>query len=360
MEGMIMKKAFKVLIAVVLAVTFSAGIGFACEVMTVKGPIHSSKMGRTLIHEHIAFAYPGWYADDSVAPYNYKAVKETALKALKEVKKLGFKTMVIATPLDAGGRDPLLFRQLSVETGINIIMATGLYTEGGGSPGYYKFMSTAGGRNLEEDLYDLFKHEITVGTYGTRIKAGIIKVATSDPVITDYEKTIMRAAVRVSNELGVPIITHTDKATVGPAQIQFFKDLCADSTLDPAQYCMNFKRLMIGHQNNSDQMAYHMTQLTMDPDVYIGFDRTNPLDYPRSKANMAELAKTQTDRIMMAHDSILTWLGRPLIPGPIPWDQLYPTFISLTVIPDMKAAGVTEAQINTILINNPRRLFDGE
>ena len=39
-------------------------------VMTVSGPVSTESLGMTLIHEHFTFAYPGWYADDTLAAYN--------------------------------------------------------------------------------------------------------------------------------------------------------------------------------------------------------------------------------------------------------------------------------------------------
>jgi phosphotriesterase-related protein len=63
------------------------------------------------------------------------------------------------------------------------------------------------------------------------------------------------------------------------------------------------------------------------------------------------------DRIMLSHDSILVWLGRPMNP-PAEWAVWYPTYIHKKLIPKMKAAGVTDEQVNTILVDNPRRLFE--
>ena len=241
------------------------GGGMDKRVMTVRGPISSSELGVTLMHEHFAFAFPGWYADDSLAPYDREEVETKCLAVLKGVKDAGIKTIVDATPADVGGRDPILLRSLSEKSGINIIAVTGIYTENGGASGYYKWQSTMGGRDLEEDLYELFLKELTVGIGKSGVKAGLIKVATSDPAITEYEETIIKAAVRVSKETAVPIITHTDAATVGPAQQDLFLKLGA-----------NPLGVMIGHQNNAEDIGYPLSEL-QKPGFYIAFDRTNPL-----------------------------------------------------------------------------------
>src|SRR5450759_1775005 len=43
-------------------------------VNTVLGPMPAEKLGMTLMHEHFVFAYPGWFADATIAPDNYKEI----------------------------------------------------------------------------------------------------------------------------------------------------------------------------------------------------------------------------------------------------------------------------------------------
>jgi phosphotriesterase-related protein len=318
------------------------------QVMTVTGPVSVDKLGMTLMHEHCTFAFPGWYADDSLAPYDPELAEAVCLKELADAKRWGIETIVDATPADMGGRDPFLLKRLSEKSGVNIIAVTGLFTEGGGASGYYKWQSCPlGGRNLKEDLHELFMREITVGIGRSGVKAGLIKVATSDPVITAYEETVIRAAVRVAKETGVSIITHTDAATVGPAQQDLFLKLGA-----------NPERIMIGHQNNSTDISYAYSQLER-PGFYLGFDRCNPDMTDQSEDNAVSLiVQGRGDRIILSHDSIFLWLGRPLNP-PAHFADWNPNFIFRKIVPKMKAAGVTDEQIRSILVDNPRRLLGG-
>ena len=316
-------------------------------VMTVTGPISTDDLGMTLMHEHVTFAYPGWFADDSLAPYNREAAEVVCLKVLEEVKKLGVKTIVDATAADVGGRDPVLLRNLSIKSGVHIIASTGLFPESVGAAGYYKWQSSMRGRNLAEDLCELFATELNVGIRGTGIRAGLIKVATGDPGISDYEAAVFKAAVRVAQETGVSIITHTEGATVGPAQQDLFGELGAN----PA-------RIMIGHQNNSEDIGYALSQLKK-PGFYLGFDRCNPLMSPASEDNIVSLVtQGYGDRVMLSHDCIFMWLGRPGILPP-QFSNWYPDYLFKKILPKMKAAGVTEEQIRGIFVENPRRFFGG-
>jgi phosphotriesterase-related protein len=317
-------------------------------VMTVTGPIPVNRFGMILMHEHFTFAYPGWFADDSLSPYNGDAAETACLKVLEDVKRFGVQTIVDATAADVGGRDPVLLKNLSKKSGVNIIAATGLFPESVGAGGYYKWQSTMRGRNLEEDLYELFSTEVNIGIRGSGVKAGILKVATGDPGITEYESTVFKAAARVAKETGVPIITHTEAATVGPAQQELFLRIGA-----------NPERIMIGHQNNSDVIQYALSQLEK-PGFYLGFDRVNPLMSAASEDNIVSLVRRGFgDRIMISHDCIFVWLGRP---GNFPeqFAGWQPDYLFKKLLPKMKAAGVTGEQIRRILVDNPRRFFGGE
>ena len=316
-------------------------------VMTVTGPVPVDSLGMTLMHEHFTFAYPGWFADDSLDPYRREDAERVCLKVLKDVKKLGIRTIVDATAADVGGRDPVLLRNLSQQSGVHIIAATGLFPENVGAANYYKWQSAMRGRNLEQDLYELFTTEINVGIRGSGVRAGVLKVATGDPVISEYEATVIRVAIRVAKETGVSIITHTEGPTVGPAQQELFLRFGADP-----------ERVMIGHQNNSEDIAYALTQLEK-PGFYLGFDRVNPLMSTASEDNIASLvARGFGPRIMISHDCIFFWLGRP---GQLPqqFADWYPDFLFKRLLPKMKAAGVTDEQFRSILVDNPRRFFGG-
>lgn len=317
------------------------------KVMTATGPVSPDSLGLTLMHEHFTFAYPGWYADDTMAPYDREEAETACIKVLNDVKKLGVNTIIDATPADVGGRDPILLKRLAEKSGINIIVSTGLFPESIGAGNYYKWQSTMRGRDLEEDLHELFLTELTVGIRGSDVKAGIIKVATGDPVISDYEATVFKAAVRAAKETGISIITHTEGPTVGPLQQDLFLELGADPS-----------RVMIGHQNNSENIDYALTQLEK-PGFYLGFDRVNPLMSTASEDNIVSLvSKGFGDRIMISHDCIFMWLGRH---GKLPeqYSEWYPDFIFKKLLPKMKAAGITESQITGILVENPRKFLGG-
>lgn len=322
------------------------------KINTVLGPMSPEKMGVTLPHEHFAFAYPGWFADSTVAPVDFNAVYKADLKVIKAAQKYGIKTIIDATTNDVGGRDPVLYKKLAKKTGMNIICSTGLYTDHEGSPAYWKTRMVFG-TDISKMISELFIKEITQGIGKTGVKAGVIKVGTS-PQMSDYEKAVHKAAVAAQKATGVPIITHTEGPTGGVEEAEF---LLAEGA-DP-------KKVMIGHVSNSKDIEYHKAILAKG--VYIAFDRIGldiftPTDV--NVKNIAELCKQgYANKIMMSHDTVNVWLGRPLA-APEPVMKILANWridhISQNVVPALKAQGVTDEQIKTMMVDNPKNLFLGK
>jgi phosphotriesterase-related protein len=318
----------------------------AKPVMTVLGPIPAEDLGVTLMHEHPSAGFQGWYADLSIAPYDSKAVEARWEKILNELKELGISTVVCPEMAGMGRRDPILMKNAAKRTGIHTIMGTGLYWEGQGASRYYNFLRE-NGRNIEQDMYELFIREITEGVEDTGVRAGIIKLGSSDPHMTKYERVMFRAGVRAAKKTGLPITTHCEGPNVGPEQMDYFLSMGT-----------NPHKIVIGHQNNSTELDYFLNQLER-PGFYLGFDRVGFSDL-KSEDCIIELVKRGfADRIMLSHDYVATWLGRPFA-----WKEerftekyYYPTYIHKKFIPKMKAAGIADEQINTMLVDNPRRLF---
>ena len=81
------------------------------------GPISPDELGVTLVHEHFAFGFPGWHADETIAPYDREAIESNSLKILNDIKAVGVKSIVDATPCDVGGRDAVMMKYLSGNPG---------------------------------------------------------------------------------------------------------------------------------------------------------------------------------------------------------------------------------------------------
>lgn len=316
---------------------------------TVAGKIDVSKLGKTLMHEHFTFGYAG-YLGDTV----YSDQKEDALKAgidvAEKILKSGITTVVDATPNDCG-RDPLILKDISEKTGLNIICSVGYYYQGEGAAPYFLIRNALGG-NRDEDIYDIMKTEFTKGIGGTGIKPGVIKLATSKDVMTEYEESFFQAAARVSKEESVSIITHTQEGTNGLTQA----DYLLAAGVDP-------QRVMIGHSDCNTDMDYLMS--LAEKGVYIGLDRWGlqggwgaPYDSRRLGCILGLIGVGYADKIMLGHDTVNFWWGRPINLGNTT-DTWHATHIQDDIVPYLKNAGVSDDILNTIFVENPKNFFAG-
>jgi len=318
------------------------------NIQTVTGPIAPEELGVTLVHEHFYFGYPGWHGDISVVPDLRSIRLAKGLEMAKALIKAGVKTIIDATTNETG-RDPELMREISIETGLQIICATGYYYERGSAPAYFKARRSLG--KVEDEIYEMFLMETTQGIGNTDIKAGIIKVASSRDGITDYEKWFFRAAARVCKETGIPIITHTQEGKLGPEQAEFF----LNAGVDP-------RRVMIGHMCGNTDISYHVK--TLAHGVYIGFDRFGvegvvgmPTDRLRIGCLAGLISLGYGRRIMLSQDYVHHWLGRPGMETLT--SNTSPVHLFTHVIPEMEKCGIPRKQIEGMLKENPARFLGG-
>ncbi|MBN8237120.1 phosphotriesterase-related protein [Halobacillus kuroshimensis] len=321
-------------------------------VETVTGPIKADKLGKTLIHEHFFFGYPGFQGDLTLGGYDFEEKKQQGLKVAELIQTQGIETVVDPTPNECG-RHVELLRAVSEASGLNIICATGYYYEGEGATPYFKFRQQLG--TAEEEIYQLFKAEITEGIEGTGIKPGIIKLASSKGEITAYERMFFRAAVRVQKETGVVLLTHTQEGTMGPEQAAFLMEEGADP-----------KKVVIGHMCGTTDITEHLQVLKHG--VYLAMDRWGlqgivgaPADEERTIVLKALLGSGYEDQLFLSHDTVNVWWGRePVMPEPLKelLKNWKPDYLFQHVLPGLLEEGaVTSGQLEQIFSKNPARLF---
>ena len=266
---------------------------------TVTGNVQVEKMGRCLCHQHVLFGYPGWEGA-VLTPFSWEESMKKAVDVLTDAKlNCGLQTIIDATPADCG-RNVEFLKELSERTGVYIVASSGYYYEGEGAPAYFKFRMAYG--NAEEEIYQMMKKEVTKGVGTTRVRTGVLKVATSNGVITEYEDLFLRGAARVSKEIGVPIITHTQGGTMGSEQARRL-----------IEYGASPEKIMIGHLDNCNDMDELLK--IFEQGVFGGFDRlgiqgfTGALPENRRLALICGLAGAgYANKLILSHDSIIRML----------------------------------------------------
>lgn len=307
------------------------------RVNTVLGPIAAEELGLVAIHEHIGYGMPGSELDSQWWKTPETAYGETVPK-LREFHEKGGGTFVDATGI-CNGRDIDYYRSLSAKTGVHIVASTGFV---GGDTALPFFE-----RATVDYLAAQFIHEITVGIGSSGGKAGIIKVGVSrGGRMTDLDKRIYRAAARASLATGVPVLTHL--AIDAENALAIFNEEGLD--LD---------RVLFGHVDDGVNFDKTRDTWIAEQGGRIGFDTfgyetelPDPPFWARPRKDRLDhflrfIGSGHLTKVLASADANCSPLGWPGVKGHTV------NYIFDDLIPDLRAAGLDEATITTIFVDNP-------
>lgn len=318
------------------------------EVNTARGAIDTGALGVTLMHEHVFVLSPE-ILQNYPEKWGEEAAREAdAVRRLNELKERGVDSIVDLTVVGLGRYIPRIAR-IAAQTELNIVVATGMYTYND-VPMHFHFQGPGTVLDGPETMTDLFVRDIEQGIADTGIKAAILKCATDEPGVTPGVERVLRAVAQAHRQTGVPISTHTHAATRRGLEQQA---IFADEGVD-------LSRVVIGHSGDTTDIGY--LEELIGNGSYIGMDRfgadtfLGTEDRVNTVVQMCE--RGHADKMVLSHDAscFIDWLPEELVPIALPnWHYLH---IHNDVIPALKKRGVTDEQIATMLVDNPRAIFE--
>ena len=307
----------------------------------VTGDIPGTSLGFTDIHEHL-FVFPlaGVTLPERLIIDDFEKTREETDFFIDA----GGRAVVDAQPFGAG-RHPELLLKLAGETGLRIIASTGCHKR-------FFYPDDPWWENLNvEDITELFVSEIETGMYAydsenpfqrrTRIKAGIIKIATDEQGITGFYEKVFQAAVQAHEETGAPILTHTDTAASGIEQAAYL----LDRGVHPSS-------IILSHMDRN--IEYDKILRAADLEVSFSFDTIARYKYHDDDSEIDLLQRLIRDgfttQILLGLDCTK---DRYTAHGGAPGFAYLPkTFTRL-----MAEAGITPDAIETITKKNPGRVL---
>lgn len=320
------------------------------QIETVRGPIETSQLGWTLMHEHVFVLsteikenFPEDWGDEE------QRVAD-AVERLRNLKKAGVDTIVDLTVIGLGRYIPRIQR-IAEAADINIVAATGIYTYNE-VPHYFHFRGPGTLFEGPELMVDMFVRDITEGIAGTGVKAAILKCATDEPGVTAGVERVLRAVAKAHRLTGVPISTHTDAASRrGLEQQRIFSEEGVD-----------LSRVVIGHSGDSTDIGY--LEEIIANGSYIGMDRFGIeviLPFEERVQTVATMCKLgHADKMVLSHDAAChnDWLDDDALAQLTPrWNYLH---ITNDVLPALREQGVTEDQIEQMMVRNVRQIFENQ
>ncbi len=302
-------------------------------IMTVNGPIPSREMGITLVHEHILVDFIG---ADSIndSRWNRSEVIKKSLPFLKQIRDLGCKSFVECTPAYLG-RNPLLLRELSNSSGLNILTNTGYYGAGNN-----KYLPQHAFEETADQLADRWTKEWENGIDGTGIRPGFIKIGVASGSLSDLHKKLVTAAALTHLKTGLTIASHTGPSVPAFEQL----DILHTEGVEPEAFIWV-------HAQVEKDLRNHVKAANMG--AWIGLDGLNDNnveDYVRMIKNMKE--NNMLGKVLLSHDA--GWYH----PGEEKGGEYrgYTTIFE-KLIPRLKNENFSEKEIHQLMVSNPAEAF---
>ena len=304
------------------------------NVTTVLGPVAAEDLGITLPHEHLCL---NLNRGDGFQ-FRLKPLRETDRELicteLLSFQREGGKTVIDVTPPDLG-RNPRVLAQISRETGLNIIMGTGRYRE----PFYERALWERTTRSLTAE----FIQEITEGVDG--IFPGIIgEIGVHAYHMSPVEERVHRAAARAQVETGLPLTTHALESAVGIDQLDVFEEEKVDLTRVAVGHCDSYPRLDF-HESILARGAFVEFDLIRGQNEY---DTLMQVELICKLVERGHLHKLLLSQDVCIREHLQAYGG-----------QGY-GYVLRSFVPRLLKAGLTESEVNVILIENPRSFLTGE
>jgi len=354
--------------------------------LTVRGPVDPAQLGVTLTHEHVFIdlrkthlPHRKWVVEGerlvpdrpdedfpatelalweakldlanlqlarAVAPIadNYVlSDEELAVRELGAFKDAGGGTVVDATSIGLK-RDPLAVRRVSERTGLHMIVGTGYYQR--------VYHPDDMDRRTVDDITRTIVRDVAVGIHDgvrqTDVRAGVIgEVGINGGPLTPNERKSMRAAARASRLTGAPVMIHLGGEG---AEKHAILDIAAEEGVD-------LGHVILGHCDGIAEDTPFMLEL-LRRGVFVAFDnlgREPAVAAPSRTAVAAEavprlLEAGYEDRVLLSQD--ICWKTSLKAYGGVGY-----TFIQDQFLPRLRELGVTEAQVEKLMVANPRQAF---
>jgi phosphotriesterase-related protein len=304
-------------------------------IYTVRGEILTADLGKTLTHEHILVDFIG--ADSTgYHRWNREDVIARVLPFLEEIKAHGYQSLFECTPAYLG-RDPLLYKELSARTGLNIITNTGYYGAVNN-----RFLPAHAFTETADQLAERWIEEFNHGIEDSGIKPGFIKIAIErDSVVSDMHEKLVRAAARTHLATGLTIASHTGPAAGAYREAEILK---SEGILLEAFIWVH---ALEGDVKDNIALA--------NQGMWISYDKMN--DQPETVELFMDHLRGMKEarllhKVLLSHDA--GWYK----PGQENGGTIRSfTSIETILLPKMKESGFSEQEIHLLLVKNPEQAF---
>jgi phosphotriesterase-related protein len=299
--------------------------------------------GSTLFHEHLSIRYPLTRAlaeaQGRPVPASFTDDVELMVEETKAAAKDGVGCIVDGGHADMD-RDLAALRRIATESGVHIVGSGGFYMQRNYPP-------DLASKSADELAADLARDAATerLGAFG--------EIGQQGGVLTDDERKVFTAVAKAQVRTGLPIFTHNPYLGTRETTLPIPMD-AALKQLDVLETAgADLKHLAIGHVCCFADTTAAIPKQLAKRGVFVGFDRvTIPIvpDAQKVTTVLAFLEAGYVDHLLLSSDFSN---GRALKKNGGPGIAQTATVFGALLL----KAGVSEATLRHILVDNPRRFL---
>jgi phosphotriesterase-related protein len=315
-------------------------------VNTVLGPVPADSLGAVVVHEALLSVVPGAEHGFDIS-MDRAEIFEVLAGKLTAFKQAGGGTVVDSTGM-FHGRDVKLLENLSRATGVHVVASTGMGPEEN-LGGYFLTPQTNPPTPWPAERFaDLFGREVTEGMVVPRVErrgaAGLVATTGTRGGLTPTDESLFRGAARAALATGVPVSIRYGADALAELQIMLDEGLPAD-------------RVVVGDLDRTEAVTAGWPAAVAARGAYVAIDhvgRNDDDDFLRDAQRAALVADLvaagHVDRVLLSGNAIGVAKGHA--PYELPYAHVLVAFASL-----LASQGVTDADIQRILVANPRDLL---
>ncbi|WP_428487694.1 phosphotriesterase family protein [Rhodopila sp.] len=334
------------------------------KAQTVLGLVDPAQLGSTLMHEHLLWDIrtPAMRAEQDQgpeitlcncyeisygrkrAPRNFRlSCEATAADEVRLMAAAGGRTIV---ELSSGGLDPRPngLAAIARDAGVHVVMGCGHYVD--------EYQPAANRLRTSENFATEMVDQIQIGAWNSDVRAGIIGEIGCQAPWTKLEQCVMAGALLAMEQTGAAVNVHPGRDPDQPQQVADFV----------RAHGANPGRVIISHIDRTIFDEARLLRLA-DAGVVIEFDLfgreqsyygASDIDMPNDAVRLrmirALIMRGHLDRVVISHDIChRTRLTR--------WGGHGYAHIFANVLPMMLRRGFTSAEVEAIMVGNPRRLL---
>lgn len=296
-------------------------------------PPEALASGPSLFHEHLSMHYP---------PGTTEHFTDDVAMMIEEAKAA--KADGIACLVDGGHADMVRnlenLKRISSESGMPIVASGGYYMQ----RTYPADIAT----KTADQIADELAKEATASRFGA-----FGEIGQQGGVLTDDERKVFAAVAKAQVKTGLPIFTHNAYTGVRPTQNPVPKDTAIKQLDLLLENGANVSKLAIGHLCCLDDVKAEIPIAIAKRGAFVGFDRVTIALVPDAQkvtTIMAIVEAGHADKILLASDfSNPRGLKKN---GGGGLGQAVTVFA-----PMLLKAGMSEAMLKSILVDNSRRFL---